>query len=67
MEETIDVYGSVEKGDLSPVRRWLEENIWQHGSLYTPTVLMEKAFQGKFDAAYYVNYLKEKFSQIYNL
>lgn len=67
MEEKFDVYAAVEKGDLSPIRDWLRENIWQHGSLYTPTVLMEKAFQGKFDAAYYVDYLKEKFSQIYCL
>ena len=67
MKESFDVFGAVEKGDLAPVRRWLEENIWQHGSLYTPTVLMEKAFGGKFDARYYVDYLTEKFTEIYGL
>jgi len=67
MEETVDVYGSVANGDLSPVREWLRENIWQHGCLYTPSVLMEKAFGGKFDASFYVDYLKEKFADIYQL
>lgn len=67
MEEKFDVYGEVEKGNLAPVRDWLEENIWQHGCLYTPSVLMEKAFGGKFDPKYYVDYLTRKFTEIYSL
>ncbi len=67
MKESFDVFAAVEKGDLAPVRNWLSENIWQHGSLYTPTALMEKAFGGKFDAKYYVDYLTEKFTEIYRL
>lgn len=67
MKETVDVYGEIEKGNIAPVLDWLRENIWQHGSLYTPTVLMEKAFGGKFDPKYYVDYLTEKFTEIYGL
>ena len=67
MEEKFDVYAEVEKGNLAPVREWLGENIWQHGSLYTPSVLMEKAFGAKFDAKYYVDYLTEKFTKLYQL
>jgi len=67
MKESFDVYAEVEKGNIEPVRKWLEANIWQHGSLYTPTVLMEKAFGGKFDAKFYVDYLTEKFTEIYAL
>ena len=67
MNETIDVFGEVEKGNMEPVRKWLGEHIWQHGSLYTPAVLMEKAFGGSFDASYYVKYLTEKFTEIYSL
>ena len=33
----------------------------------TPTILMEKAFGGKFDASFYVDYLKEKFTDLYSL
>ena len=67
MTETVDVFGEVEKGNMEPVRKWLEETIWQHGSLYTPAALMESAFGGKFDASYYVRYLTEKFTDIYSL
>ena len=67
MSETVDVYGAVSAGDLAPVRNWLSEHIWQYGSLYTPRVLMENAFGGEFSASYYVDYLTEKFSDIYAL
>ncbi len=67
MEESIDVYGEVERGNLTPVRQWLGEHIWQHGSMHTPGVLMENAFGGKFDASFYIEYLKEKFTDIYSL
>ena len=67
MSSCMDVFGEVEKGNLEPVRKWLRENIWQHGRLYTPGVLMENAFGGKFDASFYVDYLKKKFEDIYQL
>ena len=67
MLETCDIYAEVEKGNLAPVHNWLRENIWQHGSLHTPAVLMENAFGGKFDAKHYVEYLTEKFTDIYSL
>ena len=67
MEEEFDVFAEVEKGNMEPVRKWLEEHIWQHGALYTPAVLMENAFGGSFDASYYVKYLTDKFTEIYSL
>lgn len=67
MQESVDVYGEVEKGNIAAVSKWLEEHIWQYGRLYTPGELMENAFGGKFDAKYYVEYLKEKFADIYSL
>ncbi len=67
MNAEFDVFGEVAKGNMEPVRKWLEEHIWQYGSLYTPSVLMEKAFGGAFDASHYVKYLTEKFTEIYSL
>jgi len=67
MNESGDVLAEVEKGNLAPVRDWLSAHIWQHGSLYTPGVLMESAFGGKFDASHYVEYLREKFTDVYGL
>lgn len=65
MQETVDVFGDVEKGDLTNINNWLRENIWNYGSLLEPGVLMEKAFGGKFDPSYYTDYLKEKYEAIY--
>lgn len=67
MQETENIFGEVEKGNMLPVHKWLGENIWQHGRLYAPGKLMEKAFGGKFDPSFYVEYLKEKFEDIYRL
>lgn len=67
IKESIDVDAAIESGDLSSINHWLEENIWQHGGLYEPDVLLEKAFGQAFDPMYFVRYLKEKFSAIYNL
>ena len=53
-------------GDLSDVKRWLSEKIHCHASLYQPSVLFEKAC-GAFDPSYYVDYLTEKFTKLYQL
>lgn len=67
MEKDIpDMWESVAKGDISPVTAWLKEHIHQYASLYEPKELFEKAC-GSFDAKYYVDYLTEKYSEIYGL
>ena len=67
MRGEFDVDAAVEKGDLSPVSKWLEEHIWQYGGLYEPMALLENALGGPFDPMYYIRYLKEKYSAIYGL
>ena len=67
MKQTVDVESALEKGDLSPINAWLEKNIWQYGGLYDPGELLEKALGEPFDPMYYVNYLKEKYSELYRL
>lgn len=67
MRQTVDVEAALEKGDLSPINDWLEKHIWQYGGLYDPDALLEKALGAPFDAMYYVNYLKDKYKEIYRL
>jgi len=67
MQESIDVSTVIAGGDLTPINAWLNENIWQYGGLYEPDALLEKALGEPFDPMYFVNYLKEKFTAIYNL
>ena len=67
MEKEIDVWGSVEKGDLSPLTAWLGEHIHRFGKLKKPQELLSAAMGGPLDPSVYTTYLKEKFSKLYHL
>ena len=67
MEKTVDVWGTVEKGDLTPVTAWLTEKIHQYGSLKKPRELLRDAMGGPLDAAVYTGYLKKKYGELYGL
>lgn len=67
MEQDIDVWGNVKKGDLKPIVDWLTARIYRFGALKEPTALMEEVFGAPFDPSFYTDYLTEKFSKLYNL
>ena len=67
MREEIDVDGCIKAGDLSPVNAWLCEKIWQHGSMYEPSELLDMVLGESFDPAYYTDYLEKKFTGLYGL
>ena len=61
-----DIFSDVEKGDLSRITGWLREYIHKFARFKKPGQLFEDAC-GKFDAAYYTNYLRNKYTELYNL
>ncbi len=67
MEKSVDVWGTVAKGDLSPVTAWLTDNIHQYGSLKKPADLLPGAMGGPLDATVYTSYLKKKYGELYKL
>ena len=67
MEKTVDVWGTVSKGDLSPVTSWLTDKIHRYGSLKKPQDLLPAAMGGPLDASVYTGYLKKKFCELYSL
>ena len=67
MEKDTDVWGTVAKGDLSPVTAWLTEKIHRYGSLKKPRDLLPAAMGGPLDATVYTGYLKKKFGELYGL
>ena len=67
MRETVDFEGDLAKGDFSKINEWNREQIWQYGCLYTPAKLLERVLKAPFDAQYYIDYLTEKYSDIYKL
>ncbi len=65
-KELGDIWADIARGDLTRVTGWLKEHIHRHASMYRPGELFEKTC-GKFDAQYYVDYLTEKYTRLYNL
>ncbi|MBR3560216.1 MAG: carboxypeptidase M32 [Oscillospiraceae bacterium] len=67
MKETVDVDACVRAGDLAPINDWLRERIWQHGCLYRPGELFERAVGEPFDPTVFASYLEQKYTELYQL
>lgn len=67
MKQTVDVETNLAKGNLIPIKDWLDEHIHAHGSLYFPKELLEKVTGEKLNHKYFIQYLNKKYSQIYEL
>ncbi len=67
MKKEINFDEEVGKGNLLPIKNWLDTNIHQYGSLYFPKDLIRKVTGEKLNYTYFVNYLTEKYSKLYNL
>ncbi len=66
MKKDVDVDAAIKNGKLTPINDWLREKIWRHGCMYDPTVLFNMVC-GEFDPNSYVEYLEEKFSEVYSI
>lgn len=67
MQKDFDVFAQVKTGNLQPIIDWLTDKIYRFGCLKTPKELVENACGAPFDPKYYTEYLKEKFTKIYQL
>ena len=67
MKKSVDVDKTIANGDLSPANEWLKENIHGHGEVLLPDDLLRLATGEPFNPEYYVNYLSDKFSDLYGL
>ena len=67
LAEGLDFDGACASGDLFPIREWLRSRIWTHGRTKDAGELIEAACGEPFSPAYYIDYLTEKYSGIYQL
>lgn len=67
MREDIDVDAYLKEGNLAPINAWLTEKIWQHGSMYEPSELLNMVLGAPFDPHYYTDYLEKKYRSLYNI
>lgn len=61
------MYADIEKGDLSKVHNWLKENVHKYGCTYKPADLIKRVTGEELTAKYFIDYLNNKYSEIYNL
>ncbi len=67
MKKELDVEALVAAGDLKPVVQWLADRVHRHGCMIDPPQVIENCCGTAFDAQYYVDYLTEKFTKLYDL
>jgi carboxypeptidase Taq len=57
----------IREGEFDPLREWLAENVHRHGQRYTTPDLVEEATGEEYTADYFVNYVTEKYGDLYDL
>ena len=57
-----DLEASFERGDFGPLREWLRERIYRHGSKYPPRELLLRVTGSELDPEPYLQYLRAKFA-----
>ena len=65
MREKFDYEAALEKGDLTEITKWLNENVHKYGKLLIDDEIVKKATGEAFNPKYYAQYLKEKYTSIY--
>jgi len=67
MKKEINIADFCEKGELGVILSWLRANIHRYGSLYWPDELAQKATGEALNPRYFLEYIKEKYSKIYEV
>jgi len=65
--ELPDLDGQLAAGHLRGLREWLRENVHQHGAKFSTGELLERVVGGAIAVGPFVQYLKRKLSQVYEL
>ncbi len=66
-QEIPDLEERFAKGDFSPLLSWLRDKIHRYGRIYDPIDLLKEATGEEPDSGYFINYVVQKYSEIYGL
>lgn len=67
MEKEFDVWGAIRSGELFKLRDWLVKNVFSCASVLTPDEWINKITGESLDPNYFLDYLEEKFTKLYEL
>lgn len=62
-----DIPAQMREGNFDTLHGWLKENIYQHGSKFTADELIQRVTGGPLSIDPYIQYLKNKYGQLYKL
>jgi carboxypeptidase Taq len=65
LEDIPDLYDSFEKGEFSPLKSWLNQNLHAHGSRYTPAELCERITGKPLSSEPLLRHLESKLRPLY--
>ncbi len=65
MLKELDLETIIKNDDIGKINAWLKTYIHQYGSSKTPQEIIKAVTGEDFDAKYYIQYLKEKYTQLY--
>jgi carboxypeptidase Taq len=54
------------KGNFKDIKQWLVKNVHTYGNLYDPADLIKKITGAALGVKPYLNYLKDKYSKLYD-
>jgi len=67
VREDLDVDELVREGEFEPIHDWLTEHVHGEGCRYTTDELIERATGEELTADYFVDYVTEKYGELYDV
>jgi carboxypeptidase Taq len=67
METVMPIKQYLEEGNLAPIREFLKENIHKYGGAKNTQELLQDTVGEQFNPKYYIEYLTEKYTKLYEL
>jgi carboxypeptidase Taq len=62
-----DILSDIEQGKFDTLHTWLKDNIYQHGAKFTADELIERVTGAPLTIEPYINYLRTKYGELYEL
>lgn len=67
MRKDLDIDTLLEEGSMQPILQWLTDKIHVFGSSKNPNQILELATGEPFNSSYFIDYLENKYTKLYNL
>ena len=67
VRQALDVDTLIREGRYTEIMTWLKDHLHHYGNMYETDELIRMATGEPFNVSYYLDYLEDKYSRLYNL